>query len=86
MTNTTETTKDPLFNHDDLDKIKQNSLHYYALACTGGWYEGFNAWNFKKFFFKPGTGLYNRAKAVVTYDRILNNEKRLEKNLEENVF
>lgn len=82
MNETTESSSPFLFDAHDIDKIKENSLHYYALSCTAGWYESFKQWGTSKWFYKPGTEVYNRTKAVVTYDRIINNEKRLEKNLE----
>ena len=70
-----------LFCSKVLEEIRDSSLHYYALAVTNGWYVNYWAWESLKSLFRPQFRLYARAKAVVVYDQIINNECRARDNL-----
>ena len=71
-----------LFCSKGLEEIRDSALHYYALAVTDGWYCVYLDWKYMKVSFSsPRFGLFSRAKAVVVYDQLINNDKRMEDNL-----
>lgn len=70
-----------LFDTDQLKEISDSALHYYALSVTYGWYVNYWLWEYLKPLFRPQFRLYSRAKAVVVYDQIINDECRVRDNL-----
>ena len=70
-----------LFDADGLKEIRDSAVHYYALSVTGGWYVNYWAWEYLKPLFRPQFRLFSRAKAVVVYDQIVNNDPRVRDNL-----
>ena len=70
-----------LFDADGLKEIRDSALHYYALSVTDGWYVNYRAWEYLKPRFRPQFRLFSRAKAIVVYDQIVNNDRRVRDNL-----
>lgn len=67
------------FDSDLLKEIRDSAVHYYALAVTDSYYK---LYFFRdRMGFRPQFGLFSRAKAVVVYDQIINNECRVRDNL-----
>lgn len=71
-----------LLSTEDLEWIRDSALHYYALAVTDVWYGIYWNWKYMKPCFSSSRlGLFSRAKAVVVYDQLINNDKRMGDNL-----